>query len=183
MPGVASDGIDTLDAGRSLSRLRVVALCGAPGSGKSTIHPYLVRAAAPMVVIDLDELLEDGQLLGVRIAGSAGEPVRPAYDRMWERIISMVTRAGHCVLVLCPIPSASALREPGGRIAQWILLDCPDDIRRSRLRARGWSSESIADAIEGASLDRQMVPDVVCWAGEAPGELSGRVLERVSRHT
>lgn len=128
-----------------------------------------------MVVIDLDELLEDGKLLDVPIAGPAGLPAWPAYDRMWERIMSMITRAGHSVLVLCPIPSVSELREPADRVSRWILLDCPDDSRRSRLRARGWDAESIEDAIADARLGREMVRDVVCWAGESPEELSQRV--------
>lgn len=173
-----------MDAGRgaaALSPATVVALCGAPGAGKSTLHPHLVRTAAPTVVIDLDELLEDGQLLGVPIAGPAGEPAWPAYDRMWERIMSMVTRAGHSVLVLCPIPSESALREPAGRVTGWVLLDCPDDARRSRLEARGWEREAIEDAIADAELGRQMVSRTVCWAGEAPVELSRRVLAEVRR--
>ncbi|WP_327092665.1 CobW-like GTP-binding protein [Nonomuraea sp. NBC_01738] len=37
-------------------------LAGAPGSGKTTLLPHLLQAADGLVVMDMDELLEDGEV-------------------------------------------------------------------------------------------------------------------------
>lgn len=88
-------------------------LAGAPGAGKTTLLPYLLRASSGLVVMDTDELLEDGTLLGVPIAVPEAAPVWPAYDRMWTHIVSMVRRAGHPVLLLSPIPDPEELAPVG----------------------------------------------------------------------
>ena len=139
-------------------------LAGAPGAGKTTLLPYLLRAADGLVVMDMDELLEDGALLGVPIAEPAAAPVWPAYDRMWTRIVTMVRRAGTPVLSLCPIPDPHELAPVGrwGRPVHWALLDCPDEVRADRLRARNsgraWIEEAIGDAIEDAAQGRKLIP-------------------------
>ena len=92
-------------------------LAGAPAAGKTTLLPYLLRAADGLVVMDMDELLEDGALLGVTIADPRAALVWPAYDRLWARIVTMVRRAGHPVLLLCPVPDPPELhRRDGGTI-------------------------------------------------------------------
>lgn len=94
----------------------VVAICGAPGAGKSELLPHLVDQLAPRIVVDLDEILEPGgTLLGVQVGGSAGEANWPAYDALWARIFGMITRSGNSV-VLSQIPSAMGScgpKEPG----------------------------------------------------------------------
>jgi len=45
----------------------VIAIRGAPRESHSPAMS--VRTAPPPIVIDMDELLEDGELLGVRIGG------------------------------------------------------------------------------------------------------------------
>ena len=52
-------------------------LAGIPGSGKTTLLPHLLRAASGLVVMDTDELLEDGTLLGVPIAVRKPRPCGP----------------------------------------------------------------------------------------------------------
>jgi hypothetical protein len=106
---------------------------------RRTLLPHLLEAADGLVVMDRDELLEDGALIGVPIADPAAAPVWPAYDRMWERIVTIVRRAGHPVLLLGPVPDPEELA-PGGRWAAPVrcaLLDCPDQVRLHRLRERG----------------------------------------------
>ncbi|MEU6719094.1 hypothetical protein ABZ897_47165 [Nonomuraea sp. NPDC046802] len=132
-------------------------LAGAPCAGKTTLRPHLLRAADGLVVMEMDELLEEGKLIGVPIAEPQAAPIWPAYDRMWARIVTMVRRAGHPVLLLLPIPDAGDLtpQGPWGE-AHWALLDCPDDERMRRLAEREWAAdwaeEAMADAVQGRAL-------------------------------
>ncbi|MBB6551054.1 AAA family ATPase [Nonomuraea rubra] len=158
-------------------------LAGAPGSGKTTLLPHLLRAADGLVVMDMDELLEDGTLLGVPIAEPEAAPVWPAYDRLWGRVVSMVRRAGHPVLLMCPIPDAAELA-PGARWerqVRWALLDCPDDERVRRLRERGAPQEWIDDAVADAVLGRALIPTVFQATGGVHDGLAARVLSWARR--
>lgn len=151
---------------------RIIALCGAPGSGKSTLLPYLVPRLAPRVVVDLDELKDpDGTLLGVPVAGIA-----PEYDRLWLRILTMITRAGHSVILLCQVPTAVGMTDPTNPVTDWLLLDCPDELRRVRLTERGSSREHIEDVLATAELARTMITKVVQPLQEESAE---QIAERV----
>ncbi|MEU0567243.1 AAA family ATPase [Nonomuraea sp. NPDC005983] len=154
-------------------------LAGAPGAGKTTLLPHLVRAAGGLIVMDMDELLEDGALIGVPIAEPDAAPVWPAYDRMWRRIVTMVRRAGHPVLLLCPVPDPDELaagRRWDGPV-HWALLDCPDDVREHRLRARGYAQEWIEDALADAAQGRTLIPAAFdTGGGRAAAEIAAQVL-------
>lgn len=155
---------------------------GAPGVGKTTLQPELVRLAQGMVVIDQDELLEEGALLGVPIADPAAAPIWPAYSRMWDRILRIVRRAGHPVLLLCPTPSPEELAteaDPDGPV-HWALLDCADRLRRTRLQARGWSAAWIDDAMADAAQTRELIPTVITTDEEEPEKVARQVLAWVA---
>lgn len=127
---------------------------GAPGSGKSTVVPELVRLnPGNLVVMDMDELLDDqGRLLGISIASPTAAPIWPAYNAVWLRITELIRRSGIPVLLLTPgLPSEL----PEGR---WLHLDCPDAVRRKRLAARGWLQDQIDDALADAAELRKYVP-------------------------
>ncbi|MCD0446010.1 AAA family ATPase [Glycomyces sp. A-F 0318] len=148
------------------------AVSGAPGAGKSAVFRELVGAAEGMVVVDIDELLEEGRLLGVLIAAPEAEPVWPAYRRMWRRITDMPRRAGHPVLFLSPdTPS-----DVDGADAH-LLLDCADEARAGRLQSRGWNLDQISLALEDAQLYRAQFEAVVYTDDAPPAVVAGRVLE------
>ena len=164
--------------GTEASFAPLLALTGAPGAGKTTLLPALVRLGNGLVVMDIDELLEDGNLLGVPIARPAAEPNWPGYDRLWRRITAMTRRSGHPVLFLCPntpdeVPEASA----------WLLLDCPDDVRVRRLRARGWDAERIDEALADAADYRARISEVVRTDQQEPEPTATEVLAWVQRRT
>ncbi|ADB35821.1 conserved hypothetical protein [Kribbella flavida DSM 17836] len=144
---------------------------GAPGAGKSTVVPELLRlSAGGLVVMDMDELLDDeGSLLGITIADQSGAPHWPAYNLVWRRITELVRRSGIPVLLLSPL-SPSQL--PEGR---WLHLDCPDAVRRERLAARGWDAAAIDAAIHDAAETRKLVPRSVPGDG-TPEEAAEQIL-------
>ena len=106
---------------------------GAPGAGKSTVIPELLRLRhGQLVVMDMDELLDhDGRVLGIDIADSSAAANWPAYNALWLRITELVRRSGSPMLLLTP---AVPKELPEGR---WLHLDCPDAVRRKRL-ANAW---------------------------------------------
>jgi broad-specificity NMP kinase len=147
------------------------AVSGPPGSGKTAVMPSLIEAASGLVVMDIDELLEDGALLGVPIAVPEAEPIWPAYRRMWRRIVDMSRRAGHPVLLLCPDTPSNI-----EGAAACLLLDCDDRTRIDRLRGRDWSVEEIDRTLEEARRYRLLFDTVVRTDDAAPPAVAERIL-------
>lgn len=152
-------------------------LAGAPGAGKTTLLPHLIEQAEGLVVIDMDEILEDGALLGVPIATSEAAPIWPAYNRLWDRFLEIVRRSGSPVLLLSPTPSPGEIDGPDDDVVRerWALLDCPDEIRRARLAARRWTEDQIADAMTDAHATRPLFSKAFDGTGDPP-ELAGQIL-------
>jgi dephospho-CoA kinase len=144
---------------------------GAPGAGKSTVVPELLRLnEGRLAVMDMDELLDDdGRLLGIEIADPAAAPHWPAYNTLWLRITELVRRSGIPVLLLAPL-SPSELRE-----GRWLHLDCPDAVRRARLAERGWTASEIDGAVDDAAEIRKLVPRSVDGTG-TPEESAREIL-------
>jgi hypothetical protein len=147
---------------------------GAPGAGKTTVVPELVRLnPGGLVVMDMDELLDDhGRLLGIDIASPTAAPIWPAYNALWLRITELIRRSGIAVLLLTPGLPAEL---PEGR---WLHLDCPDDVRRKRLAVRGWREAEIEEALADAAEIRKHVPRSV-RGDVAPERSAKKILEWV----
>lgn len=157
---------------------------GAPGSGKTSVLPHLVAAGAGLfVVADMDEILTAGRLLGVPIAGAAGEPSWPAYNHLWVRITMLVRRSGQPMVLLCPLEPAEWLG--GESDVVWTLLDCSNRERRRRLAERRWDRQSVAQAVADAASLRSAVLDRIVTDGlqliETAHQIADRVAKEVNR--
>jgi hypothetical protein len=97
---------------------------------------------------------------------------------MWRRIVTMVLRAGHPVLLMCPIPDADEMPAFGrwdGPV-RWALLDCPAAERERRLRERGAPREWIDDALADAAQGRELITTVFHAIGPDYAGLATQVL-------
>jgi hypothetical protein len=142
--------------------MQLTVVLGAPGAGKTTLLTHL-RFRADLLVADMDEILEDGGLLGIPIAAEHAAAHWPAYNRLWVRIISMMTRSGVPVLLSAPVTPLewhTAVDDVGLSVpTSFALLDCEDGVRSRRLHERGWSDRQISDAIaDAADLRRNGLP-------------------------
>lgn len=162
-------------------RARLTYVCAAPGTGKTTVLTALVAAAQGEVVLDNDELLEDGGLIGVPIATPSARETWPAYNRMWERITTIIRRAGHPVIMLTQVPDAVDLdRAADDPDVHWLGWDCPDDVRVDRLRRRGWRQDLIDDALLDAATCRRLLPDgVTTEAWHTPQQTAELIMRRI----
>lgn len=83
---------------------RCFVVAGAPASGKSTLVPLLVRRRTPaLVVVDMDELLTGGALLGLPIQTPSSASRWPAYNALWSRLASLIMRSHVSVLLAGPL--------------------------------------------------------------------------------
>lgn len=129
-------------------------LTGVVGAGKSTLVHPLVAAMPGVVVLDMDELLDArGEVLGVPIAVEEGAPNWPAYNALWVQIADLVARS-HPVLLLGPLLPWEWVAAGGSADTPFALLDCPDEVRRARLRARGWQDADLVHGLADAAAAR-----------------------------
>jgi len=105
----------------------ITAVLGAPGSGKSTLASLLGPLLPAHVVLDWDSFMSPAAAL-------AGRDIRqhpetwPAYRQLVHAIVGVVA---HLPVVLFTVCTPGELR--GWPIDAWLLLDCTDQERRSRL--------------------------------------------------
>lgn len=164
-------------------RGRLHLVCAPPGSGKSTMLPELVRLAKGEVVVDIDEVLTDGSLLGIRIASPSAAAVWPAYDQLWLHLAGIVRRAGHPVVMLVQVPDDDGFAPPD-EDAELLGWDVPDPVRRRRLLLRGWDAAAIADADTDAVRLRARLPAdriIATGADDDPATAAAAILARCRR--
>ena len=160
-------------------------ICAAPGTGKTTVVPELVARSHGEVIIDIDEILTDGALLGVPIATPAAAAVWPEYDRLWLRFAEIVRRSGHPVIMFVQVPDGDGFgpppHDPDTVLMGW---QVPGAVRAERLRARGWDCARIADAAADAQRLAAALPAdrvVASPQGETVGESATRLLAAARR--
>jgi hypothetical protein len=120
-------------------------VAGAPGAGKTAAVGALRALLERVVVVDMDEFLAPaGELAGADLHEAAEH--WPAYGRLCERLVGVVTGSGVDCLLLTPLePRETTL---AGR---WAVLDCPDGVRRERLARRPMDAAGIEDALTDAA--------------------------------
>ena len=162
--------------------MQLTVLLGAPGAGKTTLLSHL--RGGDLLVADMDEILEDGELLGVPVASGSGAAQWPAYNRLWVRIVSIMTRTRVPALLSAPVtPSEweTAVADVGVPVpTTFVLLDCEDGVRSRRLKERRWStqqiSEALADAAELRDFDLAVLDSTARSVAEVAADLTSMVV-------
>jgi hypothetical protein len=157
---------------------------GAPGSGKTTALAALLRRTNPYLAFDIDWLT----IAASELAQSDiifDRATWPAYNALWLEILQAVYRNGKVAIFFAPFDIGDVARL--GQSAwydhiAWLLLDCDDVTRQTRLSARsGWSTEMIAEALNDAQALRAHISDRIDTAVHTPDEVAEAILGWVER--
>jgi len=162
-----------LDRDAAIQPLFVVT--GASGSGKTAIFAPLARLlAGRCVTFDVDWLLDAAGAL------STGRPIAwPAFREAWLAVAHGVAQSGTPTVLLGPfIPDhldGLASRSWVGDI-RYLLLDCPDDLRRGRIEARPpWRQRDIKEQAAFATWLRSHLPDRIDTSDRTPDDTAAAV--------
>lgn len=97
----------------------------------------------------------------------------PAYNQLWTTLLGTVAESGVPVVFLSPLTPLEFAAAGGSELqARWLLLDCPDAVRRARLRDRGWDDRSTKEAVDDAEELRELVPEHLDTAAMLPAEIA-----------
>jgi predicted ABC-type ATPase len=155
---------------------------GASGSGKTTVFaPLARRLQGRCVAFDADLLLDAAGAL------SGSQPVSwPAFRAAWLAVAHGVAQSGLPTVLLGPFIPAHLDELPARRwIADihFIVLDCPDELRRARIRARPpWRSRDIDEQTGFGQWLRRNIADRVDTSSGTPEEAAAAVAAWIERH-
>jgi hypothetical protein len=144
----------------------------APGSGKTTVAPHLRALLPGRVVLDWDAFMEPaGALAGVAI------PQAPHTWASYGRLVRIIVEhIGPVDVVLLGVCTPHQLR--GWPEGGWLLLDCSDVERRTRLARRGHPSATTG-AVADAAVYRSLGLPVVDSTGREPREVAELIVETI----
>ena len=166
------------DDGAAIAPLFVVT--GASCSGKTAIFAPLTRLlAGRCVTFDVDWLIDPARGL------SGGQPIPwSAFRDAWLSVAHGVAQAGLPTVLLGPLTPEHLADLPARRWigdVHFLLLDCPDDVRRERIEARpAWRSRDIEEQVAFGRWLRQNLTDHVETARGRPHDTATAVAAWVS---
>lgn len=143
----------------------VIAVLGAPGSGKSTAARPLASLLPAYVVLDWDAFMMPAAALAGREITQHRE-AWPAYRQLVGTVLATIA---HLPVVLLTVCTPDEL--PGWPIDAWVLLDCTDEERRQRL-GRQANPDRLAEGLHDAREYRSLGLPVIDATGHAPAEVA-----------
>jgi len=157
---------------------------GAPGSGKSSALQAFVCRRRRYIAFDMDWLLTPASALtGRDICTEAS--AWPFYNALWLEILHAVHINDRIAVLFTPVSKSDLpvkVLPSWCSGIEWLLLDCPDPVRRARLASRPeWTNAMMEEAEEDARLLRETVPQRVDTEGNAPGAVADLIVEWLDR--
>jgi hypothetical protein len=141
---------------------------GASGSGKTAVFAALSRRLpGRCVVFDADLLMDAAGAL------SGSQPVNwPAFRSAWLAVAHGAAQSGLATVLLGPFIPGHFDELPARRWIgdiHFIVLDCPDELRRARINARPpWRSRNIDEQVEFGQWLRGHIADRVDTSSGTP---------------
>ena len=150
---------------------RLWMLTGAPGAGKTALRDTLRDLVAEVVVVDMDDFIDQASVLaGVDLHDERARPKWPAYNALCLALLASVLDSGVDCLLMSPLSPADVRASPQRLLLpsklEWAVLDCTDDARRERLRARKLSAQAIDDVLADARELRAAIDVKIESSGE-----------------
>ena len=157
---------------------------GAPGSGKTTALAALLQRPNPYLAFDIDWLTITASHLA-RTDIIFDRTTWPAYNALWLEILHAVYRNGKVAIFFSPFDT-NDVDQTGQAIwyqhIEWLLLDCDDVTRQTRLSARSeWSDEMITEALSDAHALRKHILERIDTGTHTPDEVAEAILRWVER--
>ena len=127
----------------------LLVVTGAPGAGKTTTVETLLQLEHEFVVLDIDWLIGTASKLAGKDIHFAPETWAP-YGELWLDVLGSHVRNGQQPIFFTPTDQAGI---KALEVAEWCtgtracLLDCADEVRRTRLDAREWPASRIEEAM------------------------------------
>jgi hypothetical protein len=165
-------------------RATLYMVTGAPGSGKTTALEALLRRPHPYLAFDIDWLTVAASHLA-RSDIIFDRTTWPAYNALWLEVLRAVHRNGKIPIFFSPFdPSDVTAAGPESWLqrVEWLLLDCDDAERRTRLSRRPeWSDEMISEALSDARTLREHIAERIDTSAHTPDDVAERILRWVER--
>jgi broad-specificity NMP kinase len=152
----------------------IIAVLGAPGSGKSTAARPLAAILPTHVVLDWDAFMVPAAALAGREIAQHRE-TWPAYRQLIGAVVATIA---HLPVVLLTVCTPDEL--PDWPIDAWVLLDCTDQERRQRLGQQA-SPDRLAEGVNDAEEYRSLGLPVIDTTGRTPAEVAADLAQFVRR--
>jgi hypothetical protein len=152
----------------------VIAVLGAPGSGKSTVARPLASLLPTHVVLDWDAFM----MPAAALAGREITEHRETWSAYRQLVGAVVATIAHLPVVLLTVCTPAEL--PRWPIDAWVLLDCSDKERRERLGQQA-RLVRLAEGTHDAEEYRSLGLPVVDTSGRTPAEVAADLAQFVRR--
>jgi hypothetical protein len=169
-------------AGEDAALAPLFIVTGASGAGKTAVLPPLARLLrGRCVTFDADLIHNAAGAL------SNGGPINwPAFRDAWLAVAHGVAQSGLPTVLLGPFIPEHLEELPGRRwIADihFLALDCPDELRRTRIGARPpWQACDIDAQVEFGQWLRRNIADRVDTSSGTPEDAAAAIAAWVDRH-
>lgn len=154
------------------ARAPLIVITGASGSGKTTIFVPLARALAEdCLTFDADLLLDAAGAL------SGGRPIDwSAFHAALLAVAHGAGQSSRATVLLAPLVPGVLEPLPARRWVgdiSYVVLDCPDDVRRERLVARPpWRDRDIEKQVSFGCWLRANIPDTIDTSRGSPVDVA-----------
>lgn len=146
-----------------MERIKVVVFMGMPGSGKSEAVRVARERGIPVHRIGdavWDEVRHQGLPLEAAQVGRVANEMRSSHgpDIWARRTLEAVDREAYLVIIdgLRSKAELEAFKEELGDDLILVLIDCPDDLRMSRIIARGRDDDTVDEETFRARDEREL---------------------------